>query len=132
MYQNEIAFKKDLMFRLKKMNAHVTPIQTRTVLGVPDLFVSLKGAQGWIECKHVRQDYREGRVYAVPFRAGQQKWAYEHFVSSGKSVLYLIAFNNGVYRYYPTKVKVEGRIKSSELQLTDLKELTAETFSVIL
>ena len=101
LYRNEKAFKNDLMRALRVQGAFVTPIQTRTVPGVPDLYVASKHGLRWIECKIIHANFDKWTAMKqIPFRTGQIAWAYHHYLFSQKEVICAIAFDDCLKYFY--------------------------------
>jgi len=107
----EQEFKEKLMQHYRASRYKVTPIQTRTVPGVPDLFVAGQHGSYWIECKQLhkitfRFDHPHIKAYKIPFRPGQQKWALEHFLSTHQKewVRCYVQFKDGIYGFDQKKV----------------------------
>ena len=124
-FKDEKAFKKWLVDKLEDMGYFVTPIQTRTVPGVPDLFV-VGGPYDillWIECKIIKQDFCAVCdipyvQFKVPFRPGQQSRAYNYHKATGRrrTVICLVAFKNGVYGFEQTKCWNDKLVPASEFK----------------
>jgi len=98
LFKNEIAFKKHLVQKMRDAGYMVTPIQSRTVPGIPDLFVAGRGLQRWVEVKHSSARYAGGRrkAYKVDFRPGQQAWAHTYHKATGNCVYVVVAFADAV------------------------------------
>lgn len=103
-YKSEAAFGKDVSDAFKRlMAAHVTRIETGgTSDGVPDMFVSARGNDMWLELKWMpkaellKLKEVEGKKVKVAWRPGQQAWARMYWAKHkcGKRVATLIAFKD--------------------------------------
>ena len=102
-YKNEIVFKKHHIEQLRECGYFITPVQTRTIVGVPDVYAAHTAHCLWIEYKHIDSTFSTDAVaYRIPFRPGQQRWAAElrNATRGGCEVLCAVAFRNGVYGFW--------------------------------
>lgn len=125
LYQTEKDFKLDFMARAREAGAFVTPIQTRTVPGVPDLFLTHSTCgEHWIECKFINRSFgTRDDLYSIPFRPGQQAWAWQYFMASPpcNTALLLVAFASGeVFYYRMTKPLAGGLMRGTDLRPFDM------------
>lgn len=123
-YKSEAVFSRHLVDTLKLYGYVPTRIETKTQVGVPDIYYSSKKGCGWIETKLVKQEIVtgvSGKILTkpkVPFRPGQQEWALSHYFSSKKPVLCAIAFINVVCVYPMTRLFEDGVVPGDSLILT--------------
>lgn len=113
-YADEKEFKNALIKYLEKDGYWVTPIQSRTVPGIPDLYAVCADRQMWIECKREHMNLKQGikpRV-KIHFRVGQQSWAAKHLVkTAGRSpVMLWVAFDDCIAFMPMKRIYENGRV----------------------
>ena len=120
-FKNEIEFKAHLIERLRDIGCYVIPIQSRTVRGIPDLYVSHPKYTAWIECKCIKQSYDAFAklFYTIPFRAGQQALAYQLFKSSGNPVICAVAFKDTVMGFAQETIYIDRKVPVLEFDFLD-------------
>lgn len=130
LYKDEGEFKQDYMKALSKMRGYmVTPIQTRTVVGVPDLYIVGGLGAYWVECKIIHRNFPIPlKEFKVPYRPGQQAWAYKHYVSSQSKlpVVFAIAFNDAVvcYPFIHSTYRDDNCVHGNSVYFFNVKENT--------
>ena len=125
MYKSEAPFKRAIINTFTQQGYFVTPMQTKTVPGVPDLYV-VGRVCFWVEAKYVNTSYygAGGDIpIKVRFEPGQQTWALKHLKTSGRAVLCLITCNDGIFGYWMTKLYKGGLVPRSVLTPMTLNKL---------
>ena len=116
MYKNEREFKTALV-QVLSQGGHCTCIESKqTSIGVPDLFVTTRERDLWIEVKYIKQDYKS--PVTIPWRPGQQSWMWDRYVASGcRRWCYTIAgFNNRIIGIPMNNVYKNNRVYASEIE----------------
>jgi hypothetical protein len=98
-FRDEHAFSRVLVKHFKARNHHVTPIESHIVPGIPDLHVVTKSGNWWFELKRIKMKLDPQVAVEVPWRSGQQIWAWEYWKRiqsspEARPVFTLVAFNN--------------------------------------
>jgi hypothetical protein len=123
MYKSETAFTNALKEYLEDRYNKVFRIETKTEIGVPDLWFGSKHSQGFIECKLLKRDFKD-EVQLVKFEAGQQTWHLDCLVKTGRRVLVLCCYNNGIYLLNNTRFVPDNSFPA--LQFESWGSLTVE------
>lgn len=99
MKKKESDFRRHVLNELRGNNCLAIAIETKTHVGVPDIFyVTKNGVQGWIELKVINANFDEKETYArIPFRPGQQRFALEYRAFVGVPIKCFVLYNNGTY-----------------------------------
>jgi hypothetical protein len=95
-YKNEAAFSKAFCGRLRSLGYVVTRIESGgTRSGIPDIHWAGCGQEGWVELKNIKRNYYN-RPVKIPWRPGQQAWAFDYATATGQCVVTAVAFCNGI------------------------------------
>jgi len=123
-YKNEKSFKADFIKWCRLAHMFVTPIQTRTIPGVPDLFISTARGGLWVEVKYVDHPFHGYAEHKIPFRPGQQGWALLNYKAcrSTEAVICVVCFQNEVYAFQQTKLWDNNIVPASEFKSINIDE----------
>jgi hypothetical protein len=95
MYRSEKQFYHALAAELSK-DAMIQRIESgRTSAGIPDVYVRYPGYELWLELKNMPRAKLTQTGYVIPWRPGQQAWAFNYHRVSQLCVCTLCALNDG-------------------------------------
>lgn len=80
MYEKESDFVRALITKLSSCGLDVTRIESHgTGNGIPDMYVQGYGYDFWIECKNIKSASIFNNSIKIPWRPGQQGWAFNYY-----------------------------------------------------
>lgn len=94
---SEHDFSRSLSGKLTKQGYDVTKLESHdTQVGIPDLFVQGFGKDLFIELKAIDKVWEPTKSYKIPWRPGQQPWAYRYLRAhaNNKCTLTVVKFTN--------------------------------------
>jgi len=124
-YRSEAAFSKAFCGRLKRLGCFVTRIESGTTrVGIPDIYAVLHGQEYWFELKNIRKHYHHGPLY-IPWRPGQQAWAYEYLQAKGRPSYTIVSCINCFLIVSHVKHFENSMIREGDfIKIQSLKEFT--------
>jgi Holliday junction resolvase len=125
-YKNEAAFSTAFCKKLRSLGLVVTRIESGgTKRGIPDIHWAGYGQEGWIELKIVHHSYYGGDI-KIPWRPGQQGWAFEYMKHKRTPSTTVVACNNCILIVPMVRHFQENWVMQEDISeiLSDIKELT--------
>lgn len=101
LYRNEATFQIALIARLRELGWWMVPIETRSTIGVPDIYCAKNGHACWLELKMIRPT---DNGWYVPFRTGQQSWHLKQYRMAGDPVIIIGYYKGKVYSHEMKKL----------------------------
>jgi hypothetical protein len=109
-------FSKQVVSKLRSEGAFVQRFESEKMgVGIPDIYFKYRGLSQWLELKSMprTKGFGHDRGWTIPWRKGQQAWAYELWRASGGQdcVITLCKLSDSILYVPMTSIYERGHVQ---------------------
>jgi hypothetical protein len=92
--------------------------------GIPDLYIRTREKEYWIELKNMPRNSVKNAGWTVPWRKGQQAWAFKYRRMAKQCTYTIVAFSDG-FAIIPMSKHYEHNFVAAEdaIRVTELNDI---------